>query len=122
MTLGELVTTLLRESRADAGRGIWLDLDAAAAQALDAVAGAARTTPEDVLRGLVAVWLDVELAYLLERLDDTLERSPSALIELLRTRASDAAEQSVADAPILWDGLADDADAQGLVEFTVSTD
>ena len=122
MTLGELVTTLLRESRADAGRGIWLDLDDAATQALDAVAGAARTTPEDVLRGLVAVWLDVELAYLLERLDDTLERSPSALIELLRTRASDAAEQSVADAPILWDGLADDADEPGLVEFTVSTD
>lgn len=117
MTLGELVTTLLRESRADAGRGIWLDLDDTTMQALRAVAGAGRSTPEEVLQGLAAVWLDSELAYLLERLDDRIATSPE-LVHMLRSRAAEAAEASVADEP----APTDDEDEPAEVEFTVSLD
>jgi len=116
MTLGELVTTLLRESRADAGRGVWLDLDDASMQALRAVGGATGGTPERVLKTLVATWLDSELAYLLERLDAEVAKSPPGLLELLRSRASDAAENSVADMP------APTFEEPPDVEFTVSLD
>jgi hypothetical protein len=115
MTLGELVTTLLRESRADAGAGIWLDLDEATMQALRAVAGAAGGTPERVLQALVGTWLDSELAYLLERLDDELGRGPSKLRELLRSRDEEETEEPE-------EPLADDEDEPASVEFTVSTD
>lgn len=115
MTLGELVTTLLRESRADAGAGIWLDLDEATTRALKAVAGGTGATPERVLQGLVGTWLDSELAYLLERLDDEIGRGPSKLAELLRSREpAEAAEPEQAPP--------DDEDEPAAVEFTVSMD
>ncbi len=109
MTLGELVTTLLRESRADAGAGIWLDLDEATMQALKAVAGAADATPEEVLQSLVGTWLDSELAYLMERLDEELGQGQRKVTELLRSRDQDAP-------------LPDGEDEPAAAEFTVSRD
>jgi hypothetical protein len=64
MSLGELVTTLLRESRAEGGKGVWLDLSEASTVALRAVSAAADSTPEEVLRGFVKRWLADDLARL----------------------------------------------------------
>jgi hypothetical protein len=62
MSLGELVTTLLRESRADAGRGLWLELDPPVSAALRAVAAAEGRAPEALLDSLVRRWLSADLA------------------------------------------------------------
>lgn len=68
MSLGELVTTLLRESRAEGGKGIWLDLSEASTVALRAVAAAADSSPEEVLRGFAKRWLADDLARLRQEL------------------------------------------------------
>jgi hypothetical protein len=60
MSLGELVTTLLRESRADAGRGLWLELDPPVSAALRAVAAAEGRAPEALLDSLVRRWLRMQ--------------------------------------------------------------
>lgn len=64
MSLGELVTTLLRDERAQQGQGIWLDLDPIAHTALRAVAAAAETTPEEVMQRFARRWLAADLARL----------------------------------------------------------
>jgi|GEM_PF-4105084 len=104
MTLGELVTTLLRESRADAGRGLWVDLDPSARRALDAVAGAAGESPEQALRRMIDAWLAGQL----EDLIAGLRRSAVAT-----ERADRRAEPARADRD-------DDDDDVGT--FTVSED
>jgi hypothetical protein len=79
MTLGELVTTLLRESRADAGRGIWIELEPATQRALDAVAGASGETREQALQRMTNAWLAGQLEDLLAGLGaDPTERQAAA--------------------------------------------
>lgn len=83
MTLGELVMTLLRESRAKAGRGLWVELEEGQSHALDAVAAASEATREEVLRGLASVWLSTELGYLQRWLQEDLDRQPPRLAAAL---------------------------------------
>ncbi len=73
MSLGELVTTLLRDDRAQRGGGIWLDLDPVASTALRACAAAAEVSPEELMVRFARRWLTADL----ERLRSALSRGES---------------------------------------------
>ena len=107
MSLGKLVTTLLRESRADSGRGLWLELDPINTTALRAVAAAAESTPERVLQRMVRRWLAADLARLRQ---DLLDGAPADL--------APAAVAPTETAPTPEDPL----DEPDEVLFTVSED
>jgi len=102
MSLGELVMTLLRESRAEGGRGLWVELNPASQVALRAVAAAAESPPEQVLQGFAAQWLA-----------DDLSRLRAAL------SAGDRRNVPVA---LSTSGPPDDIDEPDDVLFTVSED
>lgn len=119
MSLGELVTTLLRDSRAADGRGLWIDLDPTAMTGLRACAAAADLAPDELLARLARRWLAADLS----RLQRELERTappPVAGEEVRERRAGDG--RRTTDLSLGTQGPPDDDDEPPEALLTMSQD
>lgn len=116
MSLGELVTTLLREDRAQRGAGIWLDLDPVASTGLRACAAAAEVSPEELMVRFTRRWLTADL----ERLRSALSRGES--FQSLDGTTVPPAADPLAGAGVGSTAPVDDIEEPDAVLFTVSED
>jgi len=119
MSLGELVTTLLRDGRAADGRGLWIDLDPTAMTALRALAAASDVTPDGLLARLARRWLAADLS----RLQRDLERTAPARLggEAARERRDNPGRRAADLVGLATDGPPDDDEPPEAL-FTMSQD